>query len=147
MPRQQVTVAEEQHVQDVALKLLPLGTVSGHVLDEDGDPIVGAQIGVLSQSDQPLPIAPLLHRQVRVQGVYVGSRAHFEAMNRAIVANRMQPVVGRIFAFDQVRDALITLEGGHHFAKIVIHVVARWDIVSIWLSGYLIEFVGLQKGQ
>jgi NADPH:quinone reductase-like Zn-dependent oxidoreductase len=83
-----------------------------------------AQIGVLSQSDQPLPIAPLLHRQVRVQGVYVGSRAHFEAMNRAIVANRMQPVVGRIFAFDQVRDALITLEGGHHFAKIVIHVVA-----------------------
>jgi NADPH:quinone reductase-like Zn-dependent oxidoreductase len=82
-----------------------------------------AQIGVLSQSDQPLPIAPLLHRQVRVQGVYVGSRAHFEAMNRAIAANRMQPVVGRIFAFDQVRDALITLERGDHFAKIVIQVV------------------------
>ena len=46
-----------------------------------------AQIGVLSQSDQPLPVAPLLHRQVRVHGVYVGSRAHFEAMNRAITAN------------------------------------------------------------
>ncbi len=45
-----------------------------------------AQIGVLSQSDHPLPITPLLHRQARVHGVYVGSRAHFEAMNRAITA-------------------------------------------------------------
>jgi Carboxypeptidase regulatory-like domain len=49
-PRLQVTVAEEEHVQDVALKLVPLATVSGHVLDEDGDPIPRAQIGVLRYS-------------------------------------------------------------------------------------------------
>jgi 5-hydroxyisourate hydrolase-like protein (transthyretin family) len=52
-PRQsrlRVTVAEEQHVQDVALKLTPLGVVSGHVLDEQGDPIAGAQISVLRYS-------------------------------------------------------------------------------------------------
>ena len=30
----------------VAIKLIPLGTVSGHVLDEDGDPIPRAQIAV-----------------------------------------------------------------------------------------------------
>jgi protocatechuate 3,4-dioxygenase beta subunit len=46
-PSSQVTVAEEQHVQDVAIKLLPLATVSGHVLDEDGDPIPRAQVTVL----------------------------------------------------------------------------------------------------
>jgi len=45
-----ITVAEEQHVQDVALKLTPLGVVSGHVLDEDGDPIPRAQIAVLRYS-------------------------------------------------------------------------------------------------
>jgi NADPH:quinone reductase-like Zn-dependent oxidoreductase len=83
-----------------------------------------AQIGVLSQSDQPLPIAPLLHRQIRVQGIYVGSRSQFEGMNRAISATRLRPVVDRIFSCDQVRDALITMEHGSHFGKIVIQVVA-----------------------
>jgi protocatechuate 3,4-dioxygenase beta subunit len=38
------TVAEEQHVKDVAVKLQPLGLVSGRVLDEDGDPIAGANL-------------------------------------------------------------------------------------------------------
>jgi NADPH:quinone reductase-like Zn-dependent oxidoreductase len=83
-----------------------------------------AQIGVLSQSDQPLPIPFILHRQVRIQGVYVGSRAHFEVMNRAIVANRMRPVVDRVFAFNEAREALETLGKGSHFGKIVIQVVA-----------------------
>jgi NADPH:quinone reductase-like Zn-dependent oxidoreductase len=83
-----------------------------------------AQIGVLSQSDQPLPIAPLLHRQVRLQGVYVGSRAHFEAMNRALAASQLRPVVDKIFAFPQAREALLTMEKASHFGKIVIQVVA-----------------------
>jgi NADPH:quinone reductase-like Zn-dependent oxidoreductase len=83
-----------------------------------------AQIGVLSQSDQPLPIAPLLHRQVRVHGVYVGSRAHFETMNRAIVATHLRPVVDKIFAFSDAREALTTMQNGGHFGKIVIQVVA-----------------------
>ena len=83
-----------------------------------------AQIGVLSQSDQPLPIAPLLHRQVRLQGVYVGSRTHFEAMNRAIEASHLRPVVDKIFAFAQAREALLTMETASHFGKIVIQVVA-----------------------
>jgi D-arabinose 1-dehydrogenase-like Zn-dependent alcohol dehydrogenase len=83
-----------------------------------------AQIGVLSQSDQPLPIAPILHRQVRIQGIYVGSRANFEAMNRAIAASHVRPVVDKIFPFSQAREALSSMENGHHFAKIVIQVVA-----------------------
>ncbi len=83
-----------------------------------------AQIGVLSQSEQPLPIATILHRQVRIHGVYVGSRAHFETMNRAITANRMRPVVDRIFAFGEARDALNAMQVAGHFGKIVIQVVA-----------------------
>ncbi len=83
-----------------------------------------AQIGVLSQSEQPLPIPLILHRQVRIQGVYVGSRAHFETMNRAITASGTRPVVDRIYAFDEAREALKTMEKGSHFGKIVIQVVA-----------------------
>ena len=83
-----------------------------------------AQIGVLSQSEQPLPIPLILHRQVRIQGIYVGSKSHFEAMNRAIVAARTQPVVDQIYAFDKAREALKCMETGSHFGKIVIRVVA-----------------------
>jgi NADPH:quinone reductase-like Zn-dependent oxidoreductase len=83
-----------------------------------------AQIGVLSHSEQPLPIPLILHRQVRVHGVYVGSRAHFETMNRAISVRRMRPVVDRIFAFSEAREALKMMEKGSHFGKIVIQVVA-----------------------
>jgi NADPH:quinone reductase-like Zn-dependent oxidoreductase len=83
-----------------------------------------AQIGLLSQSDQALAIAPLLHRQVRVHGIYVGSRAHFEAMNRAIAAGHLRPVVDKVFAFPQAREAFTTMEKGSHFGKIVIQVVA-----------------------
>jgi NADPH:quinone reductase-like Zn-dependent oxidoreductase len=83
-----------------------------------------AQIGVLSQSEHPLPIPLILHRQIHIQGVYVGSRVHFETMNRAITVNGTRPVVDRIYAFDEVREALKTMEKGSHFGKIVIQVVA-----------------------
>jgi NADPH:quinone reductase-like Zn-dependent oxidoreductase len=83
-----------------------------------------AQIGVLSQSDQPLPIPLILHRQVRIHGVYVGSRAHFEVMNQAITAHKIRPVVDRVFPLSQAREGLKTMEKGAHFGKIVIQVVA-----------------------
>jgi NADPH:quinone reductase-like Zn-dependent oxidoreductase len=83
-----------------------------------------AQIGVLSQSDQPLPIPLILHRQVRILGVYVGSRAHFEAMNQAITAHQIHPVVDRVLPFSQAREGLKAMENGVHLGKIVIQVVA-----------------------
>ena len=42
-----ITVAEEQEVKDVAVKLVPLAVVSGRVLDEDGDPMARAQVQAL----------------------------------------------------------------------------------------------------
>ena len=43
-------VAEEQHVLGVAVKLVPLAVLSGHVQDEDGAPIPGASIALLRYS-------------------------------------------------------------------------------------------------
>ena len=79
-----------------------------------------AQIGILTQGDQPLPIPLMLHRQIRLQGIFVGSRAHFEAMNRAVTASRLVPVVDATFAFGEAREALSRMETGSHFGKIVI---------------------------
>jgi NADPH:quinone reductase-like Zn-dependent oxidoreductase len=83
-----------------------------------------AQIGVLSgaATSEPLALTPILHKQLRVQGIYVGSRAMFEEMNAAIAKAGMRPVIDRVFGFDQVREAFLYMQSASHFGKIVIHV-------------------------
>lgn len=39
-----VTVSPGQHIQDITVKLIPLATVSGKVLDDDGDPVGNAAV-------------------------------------------------------------------------------------------------------
>ena len=76
-------------------------------------------IGVLSGAGQVNP-TPILMKSVCVQGIFVGSRAMFEEMNRAISDHQMRPVVDRVFAFEELRDALRHLESAAHFGKIVL---------------------------
>ena len=76
-------------------------------------------IGVLAGGDQVNPL-PILMKNVRVQGIFVGSRAMFEAMNRAISLHRLRPVVDRVFAFEELREALKHMEAGAHFGKIAL---------------------------
>jgi NADPH:quinone reductase-like Zn-dependent oxidoreductase len=65
---------------------------------------------------------PLLMKNVRMQGIFVGSREMFEAMNRAIAASELRPMIDRVFPFDQARDAMHYMETGVHFGKICIKV-------------------------
>jgi NADPH:quinone reductase-like Zn-dependent oxidoreductase len=83
-----------------------------------------AQIGVLSgaTTSEPLALTPILHKQLRVQGIYVGSRAMFEQMNSAISKARLHPVIDRIFPFDQAREAFLHMQSASHLGKIVISV-------------------------
>ena len=62
-----------------------------------------ALIGVLSGAGEFNP-TPILMKAVRVQGIFVGSRAMFEAMNRAIEVNHLRPVVDRVFPFDEAKE-------------------------------------------
>ena len=78
-----------------------------------------ALIGVLSGGGQVNPM-PILMKNVRVQGIYVGSREMFEAMNRAIALNQLRPVVDRVFPFAEIREALRYLESGSHFGKVAL---------------------------
>jgi NADPH:quinone reductase-like Zn-dependent oxidoreductase len=52
--------------------------------------------------------------------VAVGSRTQFVAMNRAIEANRLKPVIDRVFSFDEAVDAFRYYQAGQFFGKIVI---------------------------
>jgi NADPH:quinone reductase-like Zn-dependent oxidoreductase len=76
-------------------------------------------IGVLSGGGQVNPM-PILMKNVRVQGIYVGSREMFEAMNRAIALHQLRPVVDRVFPFAEAREALRYLESRAHFGKVCI---------------------------
>lgn len=77
-------------------------------------------IGVLSGSNMDVSLGLIVTRKVRLQGISVGSRDGMEAMIRAISQHAMKPVIDRIFAFEELREALDYLERSGHFGKICI---------------------------
>ena len=79
-------------------------------------------IGILSGGGGQVNPTPILMKNARVQGIYVGSREMFEAMNRALTLHKLRPVVDRVFAFQEIRDALRYMESGAHFGKICIRI-------------------------
>ena len=62
----------------------------------------------------------ILRRNLKVQGLYVGSTQMFEAMNRAIEANAIRPVIDKVFPFVEAKAAYRHLKSQKHFGKIVI---------------------------
>ena len=79
-----------------------------------------SMIGVLAGASGEVRTTQILFRAVRVQGIFVGSRAMFEDMNRAIAAHSLHPVVDRTFPFAEAPAALRHLESGAHFGKVVV---------------------------
>jgi len=77
-------------------------------------------IGVLTGFTGKIDPLPVLIKSLRMQGIYVGSREMFEAMNRAMVQHKARPVIDRVFPFAQSREALTYMESAAHFGKIVI---------------------------
>jgi D-arabinose 1-dehydrogenase-like Zn-dependent alcohol dehydrogenase len=80
-----------------------------------------AQVGVLSGPSEALPISTILHKQARIQGIYVGSRKDFQEMNKAITLVQLRPV-GENFPWTEAREALARMEEGSHFGKLVLTV-------------------------
>lgn len=79
-------------------------------------------MGVLTGLSDPVATSLILHKNIRIQGTYVGSVAMFEDMNRAIALHQTKPVIDRVFDFQNAAEALGYLESGRHFGKVVIKV-------------------------
>ncbi|MDE8347159.1 MAG: NAD(P)-dependent alcohol dehydrogenase, partial [Acidocella sp.] len=79
-----------------------------------------AVVGLLTGA--PAPGAELFMRGLTLYPIRVGSRQDFEAMNRAISWHCLQPVIDRLFDFDEAVPAMKYLEQGQHVGKIVIRV-------------------------
>jgi NADPH:quinone reductase-like Zn-dependent oxidoreductase len=77
-------------------------------------------IGVLTQgTSNP---HTLMMKGGSLHGISVGDRAMFEQMNRAIDVGAIKPVIDKVFAFDQARDAFRHQQSGDFMGKVVIAV-------------------------
>lgn len=77
-----------------------------------------ALIGLLTGFAGTVNPYGLLSKQASIRGVFVGSRSHFQRMNAAIASNRLEPVIDRVFDFDEAPAAYRYLESGAHFGKV-----------------------------
>ncbi len=79
-----------------------------------------ALIGGLAGFGGDIPAMTLLQANATASGIYVGSRADFEAMNAFIERHKVRPVIDRVYEFADAAAAYERLESGRHFGKVVI---------------------------
>lgn len=79
-----------------------------------------ALIGGLSGFAADLPVGALMTLGASVTGIYVGSRADFEALNAFVAEHQIRPYVGRVFDFEEAPAAFDLMENGDFQGKIVI---------------------------
>lgn len=75
-------------------------------------------IGILTGVSGEINIVSALVKQLRLQGVLVGSRNQQQDMIRAIDANGMKPVIDSTFALEDIVAAFRYQETNRHFGKI-----------------------------
>ena len=79
-----------------------------------------ALIGGLTGGAPPIPVGALMGVGGMASGIYVGSKADFEAMNAFMEEHQVRPVVDRVFDFDEAQEAYDFMGNGSFMGKIVI---------------------------
>ncbi|KAJ7470848.1 alcohol dehydrogenase superfamily protein [Mycena latifolia] len=83
-------------------------------------------IGGLGDAEEHAPpvdiIRPCINKGLKIRGIHVGSVKQFKEMNRLMVANaeETRPVIDRVFAFEEAKEAYKYLESQAHVGKVVI---------------------------
>jgi NADPH:quinone reductase-like Zn-dependent oxidoreductase len=83
-----------------------------------------ALIGGLGGFGGNVPVTTLMNANLTASGIYVGSRADFEALNAFVDAHHVKPVIDKVYEFDDAAKAFEALEKGESFGKTVIRVSA-----------------------
>jgi len=79
-------------------------------------------IGVLSGFSSAVSLPMLFSNNLRLIGISVGSRAQFVDMLSHVERWKLKPMIDRTFGFDQVPDALMTMQSGKFFGKLCIRI-------------------------
>lgn len=94
-------------------QLRPVVAMPASQRADQRDRLPGGQQGEIN----PLLI---LQRNARVRGIAVGPRNGFEAMNRAIEASGIRPLIDSRYDWSDFPQALRHLASGAHFGKVVL---------------------------
>jgi NADPH:quinone reductase-like Zn-dependent oxidoreductase len=79
-----------------------------------------AMIGVLAGLSGDCNPHPLMLKNASAHGIAVGSREMFEEMNKAIDINKIKPVIGKIYSFEDTPEAFRHHASGAFVGKVVI---------------------------
>lgn len=96
-----------QATWDVSLKVLARG---GRLVT------CGATSGPVAETD----IRYVFGRALTIHGTWMGGKAELYELLPLIEQGTLRPVVDRVFALSEVRDAHAYLEAGQHFGKVVL---------------------------
>lgn len=79
-------------------------------------------IGALASGSGQSFMGGLLIKNLVLKGITSGSRAMLEECIAAIEVNGLDPIIDRVFAFDEALEAYKHLDSGSHIGKVVIKV-------------------------
>src|SRR5205814_1904615 len=77
-------------------------------------------IGVLTGRQGEVPTALLMAKQVRLQGLVVGSRRQQQQYVAALESSDSRPVIDSTFTIENLADAFRYQEKGSHFGKMCV---------------------------
>jgi NADPH:quinone reductase-like Zn-dependent oxidoreductase len=77
-------------------------------------------LGVLTGTSGPVNTYAIFHHALRIAGVYVGSVEMLQRFVTALTTTRIQPIIDRVFDFEEVPVAYRHLASGAHFGKVVV---------------------------
>ncbi|MCW7538441.1 NAD(P)-dependent alcohol dehydrogenase [Aquabacterium sp. A7-Y] len=104
---------------DLVLEVGGAGTLERSVAaTRDGGAV--ALIGVLAGLGRAFDPLPILFGGKRLEGVLVGNAEHQQQLQRFLTMTRIEPVIDRVFGFDEVPQAFACLASGGHFGKVVV---------------------------
>ncbi len=81
-----------------------------------------AQIGVLSGFDAAPHITPMQFKNASINGICVGSVAHYARLNQFISEHKIHPLIDQSFAYEDADAGYAALAAAGHMGKLVINV-------------------------
>jgi NADPH:quinone reductase-like Zn-dependent oxidoreductase len=107
---------------DIVLEIGGEGTLGQSVrATRDGGYV--ALLGVLAHCSRVVNLSEILMRQIRLHGIFVGSRAELERYVTFVAAHGIEPVIDRVFnGLATARHAFAHLLTGRHLGKVLIRI-------------------------
>ncbi len=116
---------------DQEVRRLTNGRGVDHVIETIGGSTVaksiastgfGGQVHVVGAMDVGTINPRSMYQWKTIRGIYVGSRSHFEAMNRMLEFHKIVPLIDTVFDFEETKAAYEYVESAKHVGKVVIRI-------------------------